>query len=384
MAYLRVGNGKYGCGQWPDGRSRCAARRSCGRPSTRWRGSALPHTRVADVRRGLGVSTGAGLLPLRVPRTRCSRRPSPTPPSATSSGSTRPRNGTGSAGRRLAPDPHDVRPRGSAPGWTLWIDAWAAASAQPGDGGGARGLDVRWKDTVAWRSGRASPTARSTCADPDGAAWRITALLDGLAVQVTVHNGVIPRRSCRAGCAEAAAAELGVDPRRRSPDRTISHQPARRVRRRRPAPAGPARRRDVGRDRQPPRARSASTPAERRRELEPVTRAEPDQQRRVARHGPEHEVAVGGQGVEAAPRRAGSPTGRAAAAAMNAAAVARARRRRVDAAACVGGDRAAAVLRRLDGAPRRRWGSRRTTGRPSRSRPGSRRGANASGPPGAK
>ena len=30
-----------------------------------------------------------------------------------------------------------------------------------------------------------------TCADPSGAAWRITALLDGLAVQATVHDGAL-------------------------------------------------------------------------------------------------------------------------------------------------------------------------------------------------
>ena len=29
-----------------------------------------------------------------------------------------------------------------------------------------------------------------TCSDPAGAAWRITAMLDGLAVQSTVHAGV--------------------------------------------------------------------------------------------------------------------------------------------------------------------------------------------------
>ncbi|MGZ4639264.1 MAG: TetR family transcriptional regulator C-terminal domain-containing protein, partial [Actinomycetes bacterium] len=56
-------------------------------------------------------------------------------------------------------------------------------------------------------------TGEMTCDDPSGAAWRITALLDGLAVQSTVHEGVLSRRQVTAWVRANAARELGVEPR---------------------------------------------------------------------------------------------------------------------------------------------------------------------------
>jgi AcrR family transcriptional regulator len=100
-------------------------------------------------------------------------------------------------------------PQGDAPGWTLWVDAWAEALRSKEMQDVARGLDHRWKETlaVAIRSGNADGTFR--CADPDATAWRLTALLDGLAVQVTVtHN--LTRAQLSRWVREAAASELGV------------------------------------------------------------------------------------------------------------------------------------------------------------------------------
>ena len=48
------------------------------------------------------------------------------------------------------------------------------------------------------------------CDDPNGAAWRLTALLDGLGVQLTVHEGVVSRVEMIDWVREAAAKELGV------------------------------------------------------------------------------------------------------------------------------------------------------------------------------
>jgi BetI-type transcriptional repressor, C-terminal len=50
-----------------------------------------------------------------------------------------------------------------------------------------------------------------TCPDPDAAAWRLTALLDGLGVQVAVHHSV-PATRLLDWVRSAAAAELAVDP----------------------------------------------------------------------------------------------------------------------------------------------------------------------------
>jgi hypothetical protein len=49
-------------------------------------------------------------------------------------------------------------------------------------------------------------------ADPRGAAWRITALLDGLAVQAIVHRGLISSEELTDWTMRAVATELDLDP----------------------------------------------------------------------------------------------------------------------------------------------------------------------------
>ena len=99
-------------------------------------------------------------------------------------------------GRRpAARGPAALRARsGSASGWPLWIDAWAAALREPALRRVSRRLDVHWKNAVAAVITDGVASGELTCPDPHAAAWRITAMLDGLAVQVTVHKGVVTRR----------------------------------------------------------------------------------------------------------------------------------------------------------------------------------------------
>jgi hypothetical protein len=75
----------------------------------------------------------------------------------------------------------------------------------------SRRLDVRWKDTVAEVIRQGVAMGEMTCAEPSAAAWRITALLDGLAVQATVHDGGLSRRQVTSWVRGLAAQELGVD-----------------------------------------------------------------------------------------------------------------------------------------------------------------------------
>jgi hypothetical protein len=49
------------------------------------------------------------------------------------------------------------------------------------------------------------------CADPEGAALRLTAFLDGLAVQLTSYAGAVPRARAQEWTDEALARELGLD-----------------------------------------------------------------------------------------------------------------------------------------------------------------------------
>lgn len=120
--------------------------------------------------------------------------------------------GRGSARRRLSRILTMYGPEGIGAGWALWIDAWAAALRSPEMADVSRRLDVRWKDTVAEVIAQGVASGEMVCADPSGAAWRITAMLDGLAVQTTVHHGLLSKRQINAWVRASAAAELGIDP----------------------------------------------------------------------------------------------------------------------------------------------------------------------------
>lgn len=49
-----------------------------------------------------------------------------------------------------------------------------------------------------------------TCPDPTGSALRLTALLDGLAVQMTAYTGAVSRARAQEWVDEALARELGL------------------------------------------------------------------------------------------------------------------------------------------------------------------------------
>jgi AcrR family transcriptional regulator len=102
-------------------------------------------------------------------------------------------------------------PVGSTPpGWTLWVDAWAAALRSPELRKVSRRLDLRWKDTVAQIITDGVASGEFTCPDPHGAAWRITAMIDGLAIQVTVHRGVLTRGDMASWVTAQAERELAL------------------------------------------------------------------------------------------------------------------------------------------------------------------------------
>jgi AcrR family transcriptional regulator len=169
------------------------------------------HTRAADVAASLGVSTGLIFYHFESKDTLLSaafayaaeRDLERLDAAAT---------GSGSATRRLARILKMYGPEGIGGGWALWIDAWAAALRSPEMAEVSRALDVRWKDTVAEVVRQGVASGELTCADPSGAAWRITALIDGLAVQMTVHDGVLAKRTINTWVRALAAAELGVAP----------------------------------------------------------------------------------------------------------------------------------------------------------------------------
>jgi AcrR family transcriptional regulator len=119
--------------------------------------------------------------------------------------------GKGSATQRLHSVLRLYSPSGSTPpGWTLWVDAWAAALRNPELRAVSRELDLRWKESVATIIEDGQRSGEFTCPDPHGAAWRITALIDGLAIQVTVHRGVLTRTQMHGWVSQLAEDELGL------------------------------------------------------------------------------------------------------------------------------------------------------------------------------
>jgi AcrR family transcriptional regulator len=117
----------------------------------------------------------------------------------------------GSARQRLLRALRLYHPSGSAaPGWRLWIDGWSAALREPELRRVCRRLDLRWRDTIAGLIAEGVTAGEFECPDPEAAAWRITALIDGLSVQTTVHRGVLTRRQAEAWAYDQAARELGV------------------------------------------------------------------------------------------------------------------------------------------------------------------------------
>jgi AcrR family transcriptional regulator len=104
-----------------------------------------------------------------------------------------------------------VASAGSSEAWLLWIDAWGQALRSPELAEVSRQLDLRWKQTLAAVIREGVAAGELTCPDPDAAAWRLTALLDGLGVQVAVHRS-LPAARLVEWVRAAAAAELGIDP----------------------------------------------------------------------------------------------------------------------------------------------------------------------------
>lgn len=102
-------------------------------------------------------------------------------------------------------------PQGNAEGWTIWVDAWAESLRENEMRATSRRLDVRWKDVLAEQITLGVEQKVFACSDPDGAAWRLSALLDGLAVQVMVHRS-ITKSQLAVWVREAAARELGCEP----------------------------------------------------------------------------------------------------------------------------------------------------------------------------
>ncbi|MEU7025763.1 TetR/AcrR family transcriptional regulator [Streptomyces sp. NPDC015232] len=117
----------------------------------------------------------------------------------------------GSATRRLRSAVRWYAPTGQAKGWRLWIEGWAAALREPVLRDVTHDLDRQWKAAIAEVITEGVAAGEFRCERPEDAAWRLTALLDGLAVQMTSYAGPLSRTTMLEWVDEALVRELGID-----------------------------------------------------------------------------------------------------------------------------------------------------------------------------
>lgn len=110
-------------------------------------------------------------------------------------------------GLDLPPHGDDGRPER---GWVLWIDGWGEAMRNAELKKISQQLDVRWKEGVEEVIRQGVKEGEFACADPSTTAWRLAALLDGLGVQLTVHEQIVSRDQLVEWVRAAACLELGL------------------------------------------------------------------------------------------------------------------------------------------------------------------------------
>ncbi len=103
-------------------------------------------------------------------------------------------------------------PTGGSSAWAMWIDGWSESLRSPELERVSRKLDLRWKEALTEVIAAGVDDGTFKCDDPNAASWRIHALIDGLAVQITVHPRLITRKQYTEWVRLTAARELGIEP----------------------------------------------------------------------------------------------------------------------------------------------------------------------------
>lgn len=96
--------------------------------------------------------------------------------------------------------------------WTMWIDGWSESPRTPELEKISRRRVLRWREAVREVISDGVRDGSFTCADAQGAAWRITSLIDGLALQASAHPRIVPKAAIGGWVNEAVARELTLNP----------------------------------------------------------------------------------------------------------------------------------------------------------------------------
>jgi hypothetical protein len=96
--------------------------------------------------------------------------------------------------------------------WMLWIDGWGEALRNPMMRKISQELDEQSAELLERVIRKGVERAEFVCTDPTAAAMRITALVDGLAVQFAAHDGMMNRDQLVEHVRTIAAWEVGLEP----------------------------------------------------------------------------------------------------------------------------------------------------------------------------
>jgi AcrR family transcriptional regulator len=94
--------------------------------------------------------------------------------------------------------------------WMLWIDGWGEALRNPMMKKISQQLDEQTTDLLERVLEAGVASGEFTCSSPESSAIRLTALVDGLAVQFAAHDGMMDRRKLIDHVRTVAAAEVGL------------------------------------------------------------------------------------------------------------------------------------------------------------------------------
>lgn len=107
---------------------------------------------------------------------------------------------------------HNSVPEGSNDvEWMLWIDGWGEALRNPMMRKISQELDEQSAELLERVITFGVETGEFVCPDPRASAMRLTALIDGLAVQFAAHDGMMDRRQLIEHVQSLAAWEVGID-----------------------------------------------------------------------------------------------------------------------------------------------------------------------------
>jgi AcrR family transcriptional regulator len=120
--------------------------------------------------------------------------------------------GSGPARARLLEALRWYAPSGRARGWMLWIDGWASSLRDQTLASVIGKLDREWKQTLADLIEEGVSAGDFVAADPLAAATRITAFIDGMAVNMLVNDRRRSREQMWDWVLQLVAWELHIEP----------------------------------------------------------------------------------------------------------------------------------------------------------------------------